>query len=239
MPALASFVVMAGLVAVAADVEVATSVAFTEGPAVDAAGNVYFCETQSRRIWKLATDGGRSIFRESSNRANGLVFDDQGRLLAAETGERSGNTPPRVTRTNIETGEIEVLADRYDGRRFNAPNDITVDGKGRIYFTDQGGREARDPEVVGLSGVYRIDPDGQITRILAAPDIERPNGVIISPDDRTLYLVESNQSKGGKRMIRAYDLEAIYEPGKEGSPQLVPRNPNASQAALCVGLWRR
>jgi gluconolactonase len=190
--------------ALAAEVEVATIVAFTEGPTADAEGNVYFTDTQNSRILKLTPAGALSTFRQPSNRANGLVFDAQWRLIACEGGDRAAGTPPRVTRTDVGSGRIEILAERYQGAGLNGPNDVTVDGRGRIYFTDPG-----DPKGgPGGSSVYRIDPDGSLTRILAAPDIQRPNGLIISPDDTTFYLVESNQAEGGARMIRAYDLGA-------------------------------
>ena len=180
--------------------EVAASITLTEGPTVDAAGNVYF--TGNGRINKLSTDGKLTVFRDHTT-ANGLIFDDQWRLLACEGGEG------RVTRTDMKTGKIEVLAERYQGKRFRAPNDLTIDAKGRIYFTDRidGYKGAPDPDRVDKPGVYRIDPNGKITRILTSPEIEVPNGVSISPDDRIFYLVESNQAKGGARMIRAYDLQ--------------------------------
>jgi gluconolactonase len=177
-------------------VEVATIVAFTEGPAADPAGNIYFTDTQNSRILKLAPDGKFTTFRQPSNRANGLVFDLQGRLLACEA------SPPRVTRTDLNTGRVETLVERYDGRPLNGPNDITIDGRGRVYFTDPGDPKGGERG----SSVYRIDPDGRVTLILAAPQIQRPNGLIASPDDKTFYLVESNQAENGARMIRAYDL---------------------------------
>ena len=102
---------------------------------------------------------------------------------------------PQITRTDLRTGKIEVLADSYQGKPFVGPNDVTIDSKGRLYFTDLTG-----------GAVYRLDGPGQIARILATPDIQRPNGIQISPDDRTLYLIEANQAQGGARMIRAYDL---------------------------------
>ena len=175
----------------------AATLAFTEGPAADAAGNIYFTEFINRRILKLSGKGGFATFRENSNGANGLVFDDRGRLIACEAGDRRGGVPPRVTRTDLATGQVEVLAQQHEGKPLNAPNDVTIDGQGRLYFTDQGQAGA----------VYRIDPTGRVSRILATPDIEKPNGVMISPDDRTLYLVESNQAERGARMIRAYDLD--------------------------------
>jgi len=170
------------------EVQVLADVSFTEGPTVDAEGNVYFTDLRSHRIYKYTHGKGVTTFREESNGANGMVFDDQGRLIVCESGEK-----PRITRTDIETGKIEILA---EGGELKAPNDVTFDGKGRIYFTDPEGK-----------AIYRIDPDGRLSRILSAPLLELPNGIIISPDDKTLYYVESNMLKeGGARMIRAFDL---------------------------------
>jgi len=182
-------------------VEIATAVAFTEGPAVDREGNVYFSEIMSQRIMKLGKDGVLSTYRENSNVANGLLIDPQRRLIACEGPffERHGVTvlgKPRVTRTDLKTGKIEILADSYEGKPFLAPNDVTIDGQGRLYFTDLTG-----------AAVYRIDAPNKLARILTAPDIQRPNGIQISPDDRKMYLIEANAAEGGARMIRAYDLQ--------------------------------
>jgi len=181
--------------------EIAATVAFTEGPTVDREGNVYFTEITTQRIMKLGTNGLLSTYREKSNAANGLLLDPEGRLIACEGGEleRPGVKvagSPRVTRTDLKTGKIEVLADNYQGKSFTAPNDVTIDSKGRLYFTD----------LIGVA-VYRLDGPGKLERILAAPDIQRPNGIQISPDDRKLYLIEANGAQGGARMIRSYDLQ--------------------------------
>jgi gluconolactonase len=181
-------------------IEVATTVAFLEGPASDGIGNVYFSDILNQRILKLDSDGMLSVYRERSNVAVGLVIDPQGRLIACEGGnfERSGvklTGTPRVTRTTIKTGAIEVLTDGFKGKPLVGPNDVTIDGKGRLYFTDMGG-----------AAVYRIDGPGKVVRILAAPDVGTPNGIQVSPDDRTLYLVESGQGPRDRREIRAFDL---------------------------------
>ena len=181
--------------------EIAASLAFTEGPAVDREGNVYFTDVINQRIMKLGRDGLLSIYRENSNVANGLLIDPQGRLVACEGAEfeRPGiklKGKPRVTRTDLKTGRIEVLADSYEGQPLLGPNDVTIDGSGRLYFTDMTG-----------VAVYRIDAPGKLARILAAPEIQRPNGIQVSPDDRKLYLIEANQAQGGARMIRSYDLQ--------------------------------
>jgi gluconolactonase len=188
--------------AAAQDVEIATTVSFTEGPTVDSGGNVYFTDIMTQRIMKLSAAGIQSVYREHSNAANGLLIDPQGRLIACEgaTFERNGikvSGIPRITRTDLKTGKMEILATRFQGKPLQGPNDVTMDGKGRLYFTDMAG-----------VAVYRIDPSGQLARILAAPDIQRPNGIQISPDDKILYLIEANGTAGGARMIRAYDLLA-------------------------------
>ncbi len=182
--------------------EIATTLAFTEGPAVDRDGNVYFTEMVFQKIMKLTPAGALSTFREQSNGANGLLIDPQGRMIACEGAEsqRTGvmlKFKPQITRTDMQTGKIEVLADNYQGKPFVAPNDVTIDGKGRLYFTD----------LIG-GAVYRIDGPGKVTRILATPEIQRPNGLQVSPDDKTLYLIEANGAQGGARMIRAFDLSA-------------------------------
>jgi gluconolactonase len=186
------------------EAKAATTISFTEGPTVDAEGNVYFTDITSARIMRFGTDRKLSVFRENSNRANGLLFDQQFRLVACEGSDEERNQP-RVTRTDMKTGRVEVLADRYEGKKFNAPNDVTMDGQGRLYFTDFPAPAPRDGHI-NDPGVYRIELDGKVTRVLAPPEIDKPNGIVVPPDDKTLYLVEANQLEGGARMIRAYDL---------------------------------
>ncbi len=169
--------------------------ALTEGPTVAADGTVYFTELRAQRIFKLSTDGELTVFRENSHAANGLVLDREGRLIACE-GAADGQ-PPRITRTDLKTGEIEVLADSFQGMPFRGTNDVTVDGRGRIYFTDPAG-----------GSVYRIDAPRQVSRVVGTPAIERPNGLQVSPDDRILYVIEAGAAPAGARMIRAFDLHA-------------------------------
>jgi gluconolactonase len=188
------------LPAAAQEVEIAAQLSFAEGPTVDRQGNVYFTDIINARIMKLDPKGAMSVYREKSNLANGLLVDPQNRLIACEGSSfsRAGSSQkgtPRVTRTDLATGKMEVLAESYQGKPLVGPNDVTIDGKGRLYFTDNPG-----------AAVYRIDTSGALTRILAAPDVQRPNGITISPDDRILYLIEANGAKDGARMIRKYDL---------------------------------
>ena len=173
----------------------------TEGPTVDRDGNLYFTELRFRRIFKVDAKGELTVYRENSHGANGLVVDPQGRLIACEGGVEGQS--PRITRTDLRTGALEVLADGYQGMPFKGTNDVTIDNKGRLYFTDPAG-----------SALYRIDGPGQIARVLAAPDILRPNGLQISPDDKTLYVIESGDPPSGARMIRAFDLQPDGTAGK-------------------------
>ena len=180
--------------------EVATVVSFLEGPTADRAGNVYFSDIVSQRIMKLSTTGELSTFREKSNVANGLLIDGQGRLIACEGAnfERPGvklSGIPRVTRTDLLTGNVEVLAESFEGKPLTGPNDVTIDSKGRLYFTELYG-----------AAVYRIDGPGKIARILSAPEVISPNGIQVSPDDTKLYVVEAGRGRDNLRQIRSFDL---------------------------------
>ena len=221
----------------------ASSVAFTEGPAAAVDGTVYFSDITNNRIMRFdPAKGETSVFRQPSGRANGLLFDPQGRLLACEGnewGDNDGNR--RITRTDLSTGEIEVLTERYDGKRYNAPNDIAVCSNGRIFFTDPCYHD-RDRMELDHESVYRIDPDGNVTPVISQPDIERPNGIALGPDEKTLYLIDSCPVVGGNRKIWAFDLseEGIlsnqrvvfdFAPGRGGDGMAVDQQENLYIAA--------
>ena len=222
------------------EVSVAATVAFTEGPTVAEDGTVFFTDIDNNRILRMSTAGEVSTFRQPSNAANGLIFDSEWRLLACEGGD--GETAlPRVTRTDMDTGAVEVLADHYEGKELHRPNDLTFDGQGRIYFTDRPEPNSR-PDQTGVHGVYRVDPDGSVTRILTEPEVIRPNGIVISPDDTTLYLLETEQSAAGPRLIRAYDLSEDgtvsnmrvfhdFHPGRSGDGMTIDSEGNLYVAA--------
>ncbi len=173
---------------------------FTEGPAVASDGRVFFTNAYAAKIliWNPKSRE-LSTFRENSGEANGLLFDHSGRLLACEG--KSG----RVTRTDMKTGEITVLVDQFNGHPLGAPNDLTIDAKGRIYFTSR--LPNTDDKKLNVNSVYRIDPDGKVARVLQEPDIHMPNGVEVSPDGRTLYLIESDGRENRNRCLFAYDLK--------------------------------
>jgi gluconolactonase len=220
----------------AGEVAPATAIAFTEGPAAAADGTVYFSDIANNRIMKFDSVAGMtSVFREPSGRANGLLFDPQGRLLACEGnefGDNDGNR--RITRTDLATGEVEVLTDNFEGKKYNAPNDIAACSNGQIFFTDPcyGDRATME---LDHDSVFRIDLDGSVSRVITQPEIQRPNGIALSPDEKTLYLVDSCPIVGGNRKIWKFDLSPEGEvsnqqvvidfaPGRGGDGMAVAQN---------------
>ena len=180
-------------------------VAFTEGPVWRNDGSVFFSDIENNRIMRVMPDGKHIVFRTPSGKANGLLFDRQARLVACEGGNRC------VTRTD-EHGNIDVLADQFDGMRFNSPNDITSDSKGHLFFTDPryGDRssvEMVDQEGNEVEGVYRIDPDGSVERVLSH-EVKRPNGIAVSPDDKFLFVADNANDDAGKaRCLWRFELD--------------------------------
>jgi gluconolactonase len=174
--------------------------AFTEGPAYGPDRCIYFSDI-GNRIMKFDPKSGKtSEYRKPSGRSNGLDFDPQGRLVACEGANTGGNR--RITITEKD-GTVRVLAERWKGKRFNSPNDLTIDTKGRVYFTDP--RYSGDePREIDTESVYRVDPDGKIAQIIT--DLTKPNGILLSPDMQTLYVAESHPK--GDRMLLAYVLRA-------------------------------
>ncbi len=172
---------------------------FTEGPAYGPGRCVYFTDIGNRIMKFDPKTGTTTEYRKPSGRANGLDFDPAGRLVACEGATPGGNR--RVTITASD-GTVRVLADKWKGKRFNSPNDVTIDARGRVYFTDPrfGGDEPRE---IDTESVYRIDTDGTVTQIIG--DVVKPNGVLLSPDMKTLYLADNNPK--GRRLLLAYELK--------------------------------
>lgn len=177
--------------------------AFAEGPAADAEGNVYFSDCPNNRILVYRPDSGKTeVWQEPSERANGMNFDGQGRLVVCCDGKDGG---ARAVRRYEPDGTITTLASHYNGKKLNAPNDLCFDRQGRIYFTDPRYGYRGDLEQDCMA-VYRIERDGSLTRVI--DDMQFPNGILITPDNRTLYLVDHNPDPGGARLLVAYDLAA-------------------------------
>ncbi len=161
----------------------------TEGPAVAPDGSIYFSDIP------MGTDKGlivrfdpktmkTTVFTDDSGKSNGLIFDSHGMLLACEGSDHGGR---RMSRWNVQTGERKTVADNFQGKKFNAPNDIALDSRGRIYFTDPRylGKEPRELE---HRAVYRIDTNGVVSEF--THEISKPNGVAVSPDEKWLYVAD-------------------------------------------------
>jgi gluconolactonase len=180
---------------------------FTEGPAHGPDGCIYFSDIGNRIMKFDPATKKTTEYRNPSGRANGLDFDAEGRLVACEGANTGGNR--RITITEKD-GKVRVLADKWMGKRFNSPNDLTIDTKGRIYFTDPR-YTGNEPREIDTESVYRIDRDGTVTRIIT--DVKKPNGIILSPDMKTLYLAESDPK--GDRQLLSYPLKADGSVGEK------------------------
>jgi len=177
----------------------------TEGVAVAPDGTAYFSDitfthvskemkqpVEAGHIWKFDPKTKKTtIFRSPSGMSNGIKFDAEGNMIVAEGADFGGR---RLTKTDMKTGKSYILAGLYEGRPFNSPNDITIDEKGRIYFSDPRyvGHEPIDQPV---QAVYRVDPDGTIARVIT--DAGKCNGVCLSPDQKTLYVVSNDNGNFG------------------------------------------
>lgn len=211
----------------------AAGIAFTEGPACAADGSVFFTDIANNRIIRHTPgEPFYAVYRQPSGRANGLLFDVEGRLLACEGNEFGPNDGHRrITRTDLRTGDIEILTDRFDGKRYNSPNDIAARSNGQLFFTDPcyGDRSTME---LSHDSVYRIDPDGRVTRLITQPEIQRPNGIALSPDERTLYLVDSCPVANGNRKIWAFDL--ADDGTVSGQRLLIDFAPGRGGDGMCV-----
>jgi gluconolactonase len=180
----------------------------SEGPAWDGSG-LLFTQIHACRI--LRWDPARrscTVFRENTNYTNGLMFDRDGKLYACQGGGRA------VVRYEADGG-VTVLADRFEGKRLNLPNDLAIDLRGRIWFTDPwyegaAGPWSRDRSLMELDheSVYRLDPqpDGSWSIHRVTFDTTRPNGILFSLDYRTLYIAQSGRLPEERRQLRAYPV---------------------------------
>jgi len=166
---------------------------FTEGPAWSREGFLLFSDVPNDRIMKYVPGQTPVVFRENSNGANGNAFDGQGRLYTCESRAR------RVVRMD-KKGEIQVLADKWEGKRLNAPNDIVVRKDGHVYFTDPAFGKQADTRELDFYGVYHITPKEEM-RLVAKP-VGRPNGIALSHNGRVLYVANSDE-----HLVRAYDVD--------------------------------
>jgi gluconolactonase len=181
---------------------------WAEGPAYFPAGRyLIWSDIPNNRILRYdECDGNVSVFRQPSNNTNGHTVDRQGRLISCEHLGR------RVSRTEID-GTITVIADRYQGKKLNSPNDVVVKSDGSIWFTDPAYgidwdyEGERNPSEIGACHVYRVDPQtAEVTAV--ATDFVRPNGLAFSPDESKLYIADTGAThvENGPRHIRVFDV---------------------------------
>ena len=159
----------------------ATGFVFTEGPLWHPDGFYYFVDVRKSLFYRLTPGGKPEVLRENTGEGNGTTFDLEGRLIMCEGGNR------RVTRTGGD-GKIEVLCDRFEGKRLNRPNDVVCRSDGSIYFTDPGLRVPLAERELPYAAIYRIEPSGAVSMLA---DFEYPNGLAFSPDERTLYVANT------------------------------------------------
>lgn len=196
-------------------VKVATGFGFTEGPAWDGAKLLYFSDVANAKIHTVDAAGAVQLFMENTGPANGLMFNQQGDLAACDMGGQ-------MVAWNVATKDKRVLAAGFEGKRFNAPNDLVIDAAGGVYFSDPPFR-APTPLPQGVQSVYYLSPDGAVTRVV--DDAPAPNGVLLSRDEKTLYVLPSGTSE-----MRKYPVES---PGKLGAMSVFCKiktpddNPNA------------
>ncbi len=193
---------------------------FTEGPVwVSEGGYLLFSDIPANIIYRWAPGMAQAeVWRTPSGNSNGLTLDGQRRLIACEHGNR------QVSRAESD-GAIEALAQFYNGKKLNSPNDVVVHSNGSIYFTDPpyGLPDQRVGRELDFNGVYRLAADGSLTLLDAG--FARPNGLAFSPDEKTLYVDDSQD-----QFIRAFDVQAdgtlsngrlfaeLKEPGQDGVP---------------------
>src|SRR3984885_9391671 len=192
--------------------KVATGYAFAEGPAWSPMGFLVFSDIPNNKLMQFMAGEPASVYRENSSGATGNRFDAQGRLYTCESHSR------RVTRTD-KKGKVEILAERWQGKRLNAPNDLAVRKEGDVYFTDPAFGNQQDTRELDFFGVFQISRKGEL-EVIAKPK-GRPNGIALAPDGRMLYVSNSDEKN-----VRAYDLdknggasnERTFISGLEGGP---------------------
>ncbi len=163
---------------------------FTEGPATDEDGNVYFTDQPNDHIWKYSIDGELTLFMDETGRSNGMYFDHDGNLLTCAdlNGEIWSISPDK---------EVTVLVDNFNGKQLNGPNDLWVDPKGGIYFTDpyyQRDYWERTEKEIEEERVYYLTPDHQEI-LIVEDEFVQPNGIIGTPDGKILYVADIGDNK--------------------------------------------
>jgi len=173
--------------------------AFTEGPTLGAGGVIFFSDIGERTMRFDPKTGKTTVFRAKSGKSNGLMMDRRGNLIACE-GANGGSR--RISLTT-PAGKTRTVADRWMGKRFNSPNDLAIDAKGRIYFTDP--RYAGDePREIDFEGVYLVGRDGSVK--LTTREVQKPNGILVSLDGKFVYVADNNNAPKGNRHLNRFTV---------------------------------
>ena len=177
---------------------------FTEGPTLAGDGSIIFSDIGNRMMKYDPASGKTTVFRDPSGRANGLMFNVKGELIACEGANTGGNRRISITGTD---GTVKTLADRFEGKRFNSPNDLAVNKQGQVYFTDPR-YVGDDPRELDIEAVFLVETDGKVK--LATKELEKPNGILVSPDGRTVFVADNNSRPDGNHHLVSF---AVREDG--------------------------
>jgi gluconolactonase len=173
---------------------------FTEGPAPAPDGSILFTDIGNRIMKFDPRTRQASVYREPSGKANGLLFDAKGQLVACEGSGQGGNRRISIT---SPAGEVRALAERWQGKRFNSPNDLAITRDGNIYFTDPR-YVGNDPREIDFEGVFLVRPDGSVS--LATRAVEKPNGILVAADRTTVYVADNNSNPKGNHHLLAFRI---------------------------------
>ena len=209
-----------------------------EGPAwFPDAQMLLWSDIPNNRILRWVEGGGVSVFREPSNNANGNARDRQGRLITCESGAR------RVTRTELN-GDITVLAERFEGKRLNSPNDVVVRSDGSIWFTDPDYAILSDytgikgESEIGRNAVFRLDPaDGSLA--IVTDELVKPNGLAFSPEENLLYIADSGAThqQDGPHHIVVYDVDGACLRHRRVFATIDPGVPDGFRVDVDGNIW--
>jgi len=211
---------------------------FTEGPLWNPDGSVLFQDLKAQRTYRLAPSGTVELLREQTKGANGQTFARDGRIVFCEQDGR------RISAMNPDGTEVETLAETWQGKRLNSPNDLVCRSDGLIYFTDPAYGAPADDKQIDFQGVYFLDGSNEPTLLI--DDFEKPNGLAFSPDERTLYICDT-----GRYHVRAFDVEpsgtlragsgrlfATMDPDQPGGPDGMKVDQEGRvYVAVAQGVW--
>jgi gluconolactonase len=229
---------LSGLLADGAIETLADGFQFTEGPLWLPDGALLFQDERASRTYRLGLDGVPRVLREQTRGANGQTFAPDGRIIFCEQDGR------RVSRMSADGSGVETVVATWSGRRLNSPNDIICRSDGLVYFTDPPYGVKPEDRELHFQGLFALDDQGQLR--LLADDFEKPNGLGLSPDERTLYVNDT-----ARYHVRAFDVEpsgdlavgsgrvfARLDPGRPGGPDgLKVDRDGRVYAAVAEGVW--